>query len=153
MPINTTHTRDAALRQLHRLNRWLIASSVVLTGVFTEAAAHAFPGKTTKTTSARKVKPSRAHTSAPSMTTTHSLQPPAHPPQATTESSPESTAPSQESPPPSQEPTPAREPAPTQESPAQESAPAQEPTTTRETTPTHESPPPEESAPVVSGGS
>ncbi|HEY3827807.1 MAG TPA: hypothetical protein VGL57_01295 [Solirubrobacteraceae bacterium] len=105
MPIHTTHTRDAALRQLHRLNRWLIAGSVVLAGVFAEAAAHAFPGKTAKTTSASKVKRSRAHTTAPSTTTTHSLQPPAQAPQATTESSssPESTTPSQESPPPSQE--------------------------------------------------
>jgi hypothetical protein len=64
MPINTTHTRDAALRQLHQLNRWLIAGSVVLTGVFVEAAAHAFPGKST-TTSASKAKRSRAHTSPP----------------------------------------------------------------------------------------
>ena len=143
MPIHTTHTRDAALRQLHRLNRWLIASSVVLTGVFAEAAAHAFPGRTTKTTSASKVKQSHARTSVPATTTTHPLQPPAHPPQATSESSssPESTAPSQES-------------APAQESPpAQESAPSQEPTTTGETSPTHESSAPEESAPVVSGGS
>jgi hypothetical protein len=125
MPIHTTHTRDAALRQLHRINRWLIAGSVVLTGVFADAAAHAFPGRTTKTATASKVKRSGAHTSAPHTTTTHSLQPPNDAPQATTESSssPESAAPSQES------------------------------TTTRETAPTHESRPAEESAPVVSGGS
>src|ERR1700683_2535094 len=112
MPIHTTHTRDAALRQLHRINRWLVAASVVLTGVCAEAAAHAFPGKTTKTPSASKVKRAHAHVSAPSTTITHSLQPPVHPPQATTESSPspEPAAPSPESPPPSQEPAPVREP-------------------------------------------
>ena len=45
---HTTHTRDAALHQLSRINRWLIAGSIVLTGVFAEVAAHAFPGKTAK---------------------------------------------------------------------------------------------------------
>ena len=40
-----THIRrDAALRRLDRVNRWLIAGSVALTGVFTEVAASAFPG-------------------------------------------------------------------------------------------------------------
>jgi outer membrane biosynthesis protein TonB len=156
MPLHTTHTRDAALRQLHRINRWLIAGSVVLAGVFAEAAANAFPGRTTKTTSASKVKRSDTHTIAPSKTTTHSLQPPAHPPQATTESSsaPDPAAPSQETPAASPESAPASEPAPAQESaPTHESAPAQESTPARETTPTHESAPAEESAPVVSGGS
>lgn len=52
MPIHTTHTRDAALRQLRRANSWLIAGSVALTGAFTAAAASAFPGR--KTTSATK---------------------------------------------------------------------------------------------------
>ncbi len=71
MPIHTTHTRDAALRQLHRINRWLIAGSVVLTGAFAEAAAHAFPGKTTKTASASKVKRQAHASGSPSRTTTH----------------------------------------------------------------------------------
>ena len=31
MRIHTTHTRDAALRELRRANRWLVAGSVVLT--------------------------------------------------------------------------------------------------------------------------
>ena len=39
-------SRDAALRRLTRVNRWLIAASVTLTGVLTEVAAQAFPGKT-----------------------------------------------------------------------------------------------------------
>jgi hypothetical protein len=156
MPLHTTHTRDAALRQLHRINRCLIAGSVVLTGVFAEAAAHAFPGRTTKTTSASKVKRSGTHTIAPSKTTPHSLQPPAHPPQATTESSsvPDSTVPPQETPAASPRSAPASEPAPAQESaPPHGSAPAQESTPAREAAPTHESPPAEASAPVVSGGS
>jgi type IV secretory pathway VirB10-like protein len=156
MRIHTTHTRDAALRQLHRINRWLIAGSVVLTGAFAEAAAHAFPGKTTKPASATKAKRSGAHASSPSRTTTHSLQPPADPPQATIESSsaPESPTPSQEPPAASHESAPASEPAPAQESaPAHESAPAQESTPAREPAPAHAAPPAEESAPVVSGGS
>jgi hypothetical protein len=154
MRIHTTHTRDAALRQLHRINRWLIAGSVVLTGAFAEAAAHAFPGRTTKPASVSKVKRSGAHALSPSRTTTHSLQPPAHAPQATTESSPESPAPSQEPPAASHDPAPASEPAPAQEAqPAHGSPPAQESTIAREPAPAHESPPAEESAPVVSGGS
>jgi len=37
--------RDAGLRKLTLMRRWLIAGSVALTGVFTAVAAHAFPGK------------------------------------------------------------------------------------------------------------
>ena len=33
MRTHTAHTRDAALRQLRRANRWMIAGSVALTGV------------------------------------------------------------------------------------------------------------------------
>jgi len=47
--IHTTHTRDAALLKLKRVNRWLIMGSIVLTGVLADVAASAFPGKT-KTT-------------------------------------------------------------------------------------------------------
>jgi hypothetical protein len=147
MPIHTVDKREAALRQLHRITRWLIAGSVVLTGAFVEAAAHAFPGRATKTASTSKVKRTGARVGRPSRTTTHPLQPPAHAPQATTESSPSSqSAPSQESPAASQEPAP--EPAP-----AHESAEAEEPAPAQESAPAHESPPAEESAPVVSGGS
>ncbi len=42
---HTTHTRDAALRRLSHINRWLVAGSVVLTGVLADVAASAFPGK------------------------------------------------------------------------------------------------------------
>ena len=45
MRLHSTHTRDSSLRKLSVLNRWLIAGSVTLTGVLTDVAAHAFPGK------------------------------------------------------------------------------------------------------------
>ncbi len=45
---HSTSTRDAALRRLSLSTRWLIAGSVALTGALSEAAAHAFPGKTVK---------------------------------------------------------------------------------------------------------
>jgi len=160
--IHTTHTRDAALRELGRLNRWLVSGSLVLTGVFAEAAAHAFPGKKTMPASASGANSSaRRHTPAKT-STTHPLQPPAQAPQATAESHSSTTqsahesapaqeaAPSQESAP-AQEPSPAHESAPAQEAaPAQESAPAQEAAPPRESAP---APEPEASAPVVSGGS
>ena len=82
MPIHTTDTREAALRQLHRINRWLVAGSVVLTGAFVEAAAHAFPGRATKNASTSKVKRTGARVGSPSRTTTRPLQPPAQAPQA-----------------------------------------------------------------------
>jgi hypothetical protein len=109
MPIHTTHTRDAALRELGRLNRWLVAGSVVLTGAFAEAAANAFPGKTSKPASARRATGSAARTRTPTNTTTHPLQPPAQAPQASAEAqSSTQTAPAQES----HESAPAQEPAP-----------------------------------------
>jgi hypothetical protein len=42
----SSHSRDAALRRLSRCNRWLLAGSVTLTGMFSALAAQAFPGKT-----------------------------------------------------------------------------------------------------------
>jgi hypothetical protein len=152
--IHTTHTRDAALRELGRLNRWLLAGSVVLTGAFAEAAANAFPGKTSKPAAARGTKGSAVRVHTPAKTATHPLQPPAQAPQAATEAQSSTQAA------PAQEPAPAQgthESAPTQES--HESAPAQEPAPEPGA---HESPPaqepapepePEASAPVVSGGS
>ena len=58
--IHTTHTRDAALLKLKRVNRWLIMGSIVLTSVLADVAANAFPGKT-KTT-AKSAKNSHHHT-------------------------------------------------------------------------------------------
>lgn len=46
---HTPRSRDAALRRLASSNRWLIAGSTVLTGIFTAVAANAFPGHTVKT--------------------------------------------------------------------------------------------------------
>ena len=58
-------TRDAALRRLHRVNRWLIAGSVALTGVFAEAAASAFPGHSkTKTDAVKRAGNSIEHSSS-----------------------------------------------------------------------------------------
>jgi hypothetical protein len=161
MHTHTSHTRDAALRQLHRINRWLIAVSVVLTGVFAEAAAQAFPGRTTKVASASRAKRSRAHTRGSSHASTAGpLQPPARAPQATRESSApqESAEPAQEATTtpesaPAQETATTQESTPAQQSPTQESTPAREPAPAAEPTPTHETAPAEEPAPVVSGGS
>jgi hypothetical protein len=63
-----THTRDAALRRLDRLNRWLIAGSVALTGVFAEAAASAFPGKSAAKSAASKQSGGSVHRPSPSAT-------------------------------------------------------------------------------------
>jgi hypothetical protein len=137
--------RDAALRKLSRINRWLIAGSFTLTAVLSEVAAQAFPGKTIPTPSAAKKSsgaPGPRHGSdssaGSSATSPGSLHPPARAPQAAPQSAP------------TQESAPARQSPPAQESspPAKEPAPAQEPAPTNEPAPAQESP-----APVVSGGS
>jgi hypothetical protein len=46
MPRNATLARDAALYRMRRINRWLIAGAVVVTGFLTDVAAQAFPGHT-----------------------------------------------------------------------------------------------------------
>lgn len=143
---HTTHTRDAALRQLQRMNRWLIAGSVVLTGVLADVAASAFHGKTLSGKTARAGRP--AGGSSSSHTTTGVLRAPEQPPQSGSPSEPaQESAPSE----------PSQEAAPQQESaPSQESAPAQE-APSGEAAPEQSAPAqeaaPEESGPVVSGGS
>jgi hypothetical protein len=144
MRFHTTHVRDSSLRRLSRINRWMIAASVALTGLFAEAAAHAFPGKSTSKPAssnkrARSHHTHHAHSSASkSATAPQSLHPPESAPQATVESAPPSEAEHSEAP--------AEEP-----SPAEESA-APEPEIVRERVP--EPAPERESAPpVVSGGS
>jgi hypothetical protein len=103
--IHTNYTRDAALRELHRINRWLIASSVVLTGVLSDVAAHAFPGKAIKTIATTGQKrtsthpqPGTSRSSGGSVTApSDSLHPPAQAPKATTETAPaHESAPTQE---------------------------------------------------------
>jgi hypothetical protein len=85
--------RNVALGQLRRINRWLIAASVALTAVLSEAAAHAFPGKTVKASSAgsaSKKAPSTAKRSGTRSTTTTSPQPlktPAQAPKSTAQAS------------------------------------------------------------------
>ncbi|MGH2831371.1 MAG: hypothetical protein ACRDK2_01230 [Solirubrobacteraceae bacterium] len=124
---SSPQARDAAVRLVSRMNRWLLAGSVALTGMFWEVAAHAFPGKTANTTATRSgASSSRHHQST--TTSASPLQPAAKPPQS---------APAEETAPP-QESTTTQQPVPTQES-----APVQEPAPAEESTP----------APVVSGGS
>lgn len=163
----TTNVRDAALRRLGRLNRWLIAGSVALTGIFTEVAASAFPGRTIKASAASRssTRSQRLEHSGDdgSAATTEPVQPPEQAPQssptegsASSQETPSQSAPSQSSP--SQQTTPAQEPTPTSEptTPSQSAAPAEEPSRTTEPAPTQETAPAparETAPPVVSGGS
>jgi hypothetical protein len=149
--IHTTHTRDAALRQLNKINRWMIAGSVVLTGVLADVAANAFPGKTAKATATSKASKGHTKHAAAAKTTTGVLRAPEQAPKASGEAEPSQQAPPSE---------PAQEAAP-QEAAPQESAPqeaAPQATPEREAAPEREAPPPQETAPeeagpVVSGGS
>jgi hypothetical protein len=166
-PHHTTHTRDAALSKLTRINRLILAGSVTLTGVLADVAAHAFPGKTlhshsTSTTDASDQHSRNAKAHDPS-SSSGSLHPPAEAPQPSGQATSESP--------------PAERPAPTIASQSSTAAPAQEPSGSEssatpsaapesppahESTPeaTHESAPAQEPAPaheepppVVSGGS
>jgi small subunit ribosomal protein S16 len=143
--IHTTHTRDAALRQLNKVNRWLIAGSVVLTGVLADVAANAFPGKTTKATATSKAH--KKSSGSASKTSTGVLRAPEQAPKASSEAEPEQQAAPSE---PAQEVAP-QEAAPAQEAP-QEAAPEREAAPEQEAAPAQEAAP-EESGPVVSGGS
>ncbi len=62
---HTTHTRDAALLRLSRINRWLVAGSIVLTGVLADVAAQAFPGKTKRSSASSSGHRSATHKSSP----------------------------------------------------------------------------------------
>jgi hypothetical protein len=148
---HSTHARDAAMAQLSRVNRWLVAGSVVLTGVFAEIAANAFPGHS---------KRSAAHGAAGSQsrsqgTTTNPapLQSPEQTP-GSAERAPGSESPAGEaqSSPPTEAPSGQGEAgaAPSEPQPAPETPRASE-TPPAESTPRE--PAPEASGPVVSGGS
>jgi hypothetical protein len=158
---HTSRTRDAALHRLGHFNRLLIAGSVVLTGLLTDVAAHAFPGKTVKTVPTQKAKGSHAHATArtghsasghssgsSSTGSSDSLHPPAAAPRITSESTTATEPTSTES-------APAHESTQTQESTqAKESASTQESTQAKEAASTSETSSSQEaSAPVVSGGS
>ncbi len=141
-----TRSRDAALRRLRRTNRWLIAGSAVLTGLFVDLAASAFSGHASSA-SAKSTRRANSHHSS-----TKQLKPPTQAPKAaapqpapqTTEAAPEAEAPAEER---ASEPSaPAREAAP---EPAPEAAPEAHEPETQESAP----PPSEPSEPVVSGGS
>jgi hypothetical protein len=140
---NTTRTRDAALRRLAHANRWLLAASAALTGIFTAVAANAFPGKATKTTGTTGVArhSARLHagsdasagsTTSSSSSGSSSVQPPAEAPRssATQEAAPSAGASSA---------APAQEPAPSASSgEASSAAPAQESAPTKEAAPSGE---------------
>ena len=150
--------RDAAVRKLSILNRWLVAGSVTLTGLLAELAAHTFHGRTIDASRAahraaagRGTHGTSSHTSTGMQASSQAqpLRAPERTPEAT--STQEEAPSAQASPPPAstqaQEAAPSSEAAPTSES---ESVPApevtqSEPESTRE--------PAQEPAPVVSGGS
>ena len=73
---HTTHTRDAALRRLSHVNRWLVAGSVVLTGVLADVAANAFPGKHKASTSTSGAKRSSTQTKTSTSSGSGSLSSP-----------------------------------------------------------------------------
>ena len=158
MPRSPSLARDAALRRMRRANRWLIAGTVVATGLLTDVAAQAFPGRTiTRSTdppSAVRTRRPRAHSArqrhrpGTHHAAHHALRPPAQVPAARTQAqtptvaaaapapAPTTTAAPAPAPPTTAAPTPARAPAPT-------AAAAPVPST----------PAPSAPAPVVSGGS
>ncbi len=151
---HTSRTRDAALQRLTHANRWLIAGSVVLTGVLTDVAANAFPGHRRATGSTRAAgAKQKKHTQARH----HALQPPAKAPttSTSTQAAPPVTTQQTQATPPAQEE--AQTPAPSEEAPTAETqapeAPAREeaPAPSSETHETAPAPEPQE--PVVSGGS
>ena len=135
--------RDWALRRLSRLNRWLIAASVVLTAVLAEVAAQAFPGKTIAAARTRQTSPG-ARAGGRSEGSPGPLRPPSQAPQAAPEAGEEQDSGSA----PGVEVVPGGEAAP-----SQEAAPRQQAAPTQEAAPSESSPPAEPSGPVVSGGS
>jgi hypothetical protein len=68
MSRHTPRARDAALSRLRRLNRGLIAGSVVATLILTEVAAHAFPGHTQSAAAAVPAATQPAQAPAPVVT-------------------------------------------------------------------------------------
>lgn len=156
MPPIHANARDIALRRLSRTNRWMIAGSVALTAVFSEVAASAFPGRSSK--AGNSATGTRSHAKSTTSTTTESLKAPSEAPRSS--ATPEVSH-SQEAPPAEQSSPGASEPSPPRES--QEAAPSQESAPPVEhSAPAKEEPAPapqpapapaETSPPVVSGGS
>ena len=138
-----SRSRDAALRRLRRANRWLIAGSAVLTGLFADLAASAFAGHAKAATRSGSKEGSKTHHGS-----TKPLKPPAQAPQAAeTQTAPQTS----EAPAPSEEAA-AEEAAPEASAPTREAAP--EPAPEQSEPEAQESAPPApEEEPVVSGGS
>jgi hypothetical protein len=147
--IHTTHTRDAALLKLKRVNRWLIMGSIVLTGVLADVAASAFPGKT-KTT-AKGATGTHRHTKKSDPVGV--LAPPAKAP----ESAPNSSSGEGSADPPSEgsagEGSSAGESPQSSEAPSPETSTAPESSSEAQSEAQSEEPSAESSGPVVSGGS
>lgn len=147
---HTPHTRDVALRKLKSVNRWVIACSAALTGVFAAAAANAFPGHTLK--SGDKAKGTATEGSSGAHSGSTRLRPPARAPESSEEAQTESNGSPQT--PPGTESN-----APETEEPAQTETPteAERPTETEKPAeterPAEAVKPAEAEAPVVSGGS
>ena len=137
---HTSRCRDAALQRLRYANRWLIAGSALLTGLFADLAANAFGGHAAGVT--RQAARARAATKP--------LKPPAQAPRAT---DPQPAPQSSEAQVPSE--APAEERAPSE--PAPEAAPETAPETAVEPSEPEvreaEAAPPASEEPVVSGGS
>jgi hypothetical protein len=144
MRIHTTHTRDAALGELRRATRWIIAGSIGLTGVLAGVAANAFPGKTIKASAAKS---GSGGTSSHGSSTTPAkpLAPPSQAPEAS------QSQPAQEPASPQQAPSQEAQPQPSQE--AQQPQPSQEAPQPAPQASGEAAPAPESSGPVVSGGS
>jgi hypothetical protein len=145
---HTVHSRDAALRRLGHLNRWMIAGSAVLTGVLTDVAANAFPGHTRHAGATPRSSTAKRHHHAAHKP----LTPPAQAPRPSTtatapEASAEPSAPAEEAQAPAEESHTAPE---QTQAPSSEAAP---PAETHEAAPEPEAPAPEPAEPVVSGSS
>ena len=137
---HTSRSRDAALRRVRNTNRWLIAGSALLTGLFADLAASAFAGHASNAAGASR-RATGGHTA------TKPLKPPAQAPKARRPAlrlaeHAKRRAPAEEAP--------AEERAPETSEPVEEAAPETAP----EAAPEVESAPaPAEEPPVVSGGS
>lgn len=156
MRLHHAHTRDSSLRRLTLANRWLIAGSVALTGVLTEVAAQAFPGKakasSTKNTAQSGKAHSKTHGGSSPASTQKSITPPTEAPQSSSE--PSAEAASEPTPEASAEPTPEATQEPAPEASASESS-SSGVESSGSSAPSESSAPAveESSAPVVSGGS
>jgi len=132
--------RDAGLRRLRRVNRWIGVASVAITGALTDVVANAFPGHSIKrgAGSQRYARATVTTASQPAVTKHpirhhRRIRPHLDPPAPVASAAPVQSAPVQ--------------PAPVQSAPVQSAAPAPTPA------PAPVVAPPPAPAPVVSGGS